>query len=347
VRARIALNALALRPGGSGVQTYIRELLRELVGVVDAELVAAVQSDAVGELPPGATPRAFPVAAGVRRAVAALRMPGPFDLVHGLDATLPVRARVPTVATFHDLAVFDVPSTYSRRRAAGKRLQLRHAARTADVIISVSEFTADRLRARLRRESVVIPEAPPPDCAPPSSEEIERVRRLFALPAQFVLSIGTVEPRKDVSGLAAACKQAGLPLVHAGARPARSVTDLRANMIGHVPRADLIALYGAATIVAFASWYEGFGLPPIEAMACGAPVVTTSVASLSEMLGDAAVFVPMRDVDRMAAALRSVWDDDAWRTELSAAGRAQVRTLHWGRAAEETAGVYRSLGLAV
>jgi glycosyltransferase involved in cell wall biosynthesis len=329
------------------VQTYIRELLRELVGVVDADLEAAVQSDAVGELPDGITRRRFPVAAGVRRAVAALRMPGQFDLVHGLDAAVPLRPAVPSVATFHDLAVFDVPWTYSRRRVAGKRLQTWHAARTADVIIAVSSFTAERVRDRLHRDSVVIPEAPPPDCAPPAPETVDDVRRGYALPDRFVLSVGSLEPRKGIEGLAGACKQAGVSLLHAGAVSSRAGQRLAARMLGYVPRRDLIALYGAATLVAFPSHYEGFGLPPLEAMACGAPVVTTPVGSLRDLLGDTAVFVPVGDTVRLAGAVRDLWDDDARRTELSVAGPARVGQLRWADAARATAAVYRSLGIAV
>lgn len=329
------------------MQTYIRELLHELVGIVDADLAAAVQSDAVAELPGGITPRRSPVAAGVRRAVVALRMAGPFDLVHGLDVALPLRPRVPSVATFHDLAAFDVPWTYGRRRVAGKRLQTWHAARTADAIIAVSPFTAERVRARFHRDAVVIPEAPPTDCAPPAPDVVDDVRRRYALPARFVLSVGNVEPRKGVDGLADACKQAGVQLLHAGAVSSHAGQGLAARMLGYVPRADLIALYGAATIVAFPSRYEGFGLPPLEAMACGAPVVTTPVASLRDLLDDAAVFVPVGDTARLAAAIRDLWDDDALRAALSVTGPAQVGQLRWEEAARETAGVYRSLGLDV
>jgi glycosyltransferase involved in cell wall biosynthesis len=347
VRARIALNALALRPAGSGVQTYIRELLRELGAMVTADLVASVQADAVGELPAGVTPRVHPVVAGVRRAVAGFRMPGAFDLVHGLDATLPVRVHAPTVVTFHDVAVFDVPWAFSRRRVAGKRLQLWHAARTADVIIAVSEFTADRLRARLHRDSVVIPEAPPSDCAPPPPEAVVRVRRQYALPDRFVLHVGSVDPRKNLSGLSDACERAQVPLVLAGAVGPRRAPGVRAQLLGYVRRPDLLALYGAATVVAYPSYYEGFGLPPLEAMACGAPVVATRVASLSELLGSAALLVEVDDIEGLERSISEVAHDDALRDKLAAAGPARAATLSWARTARETADVYRSLGVAV
>jgi glycosyltransferase involved in cell wall biosynthesis len=347
VRPRIALNALALRPGGSGVQTYIRELLRELVADTSAEFVALVQADAVDDLPAGVTPRVHPVVAGVRRAVAGLRMPGDFDLVHGLDATLPVRVRAPAVVTFHDVAVFDVPWAFPRRRVIGKRAQLRHALKRADAVIADSGFTAERIEARFGREPTVIPLAPPPDCAPPDRDEVEAVRRRYELPDRFVLHVGSVDPRKNLAGLSDASARAGVPLALAGAVDRGRAQGVQAQLLGYVSRADLLALYGAATVVAYPSFYEGFGLPPLEAMACGAAVVATRVASLPELLGDAAVFVDVSDTEGLAAAIRELAHDDDRRAELAAAGPARAAELSWARTARETAEVYRSLGVGV
>ncbi|MGH8983323.1 MAG: glycosyltransferase family 4 protein [Acidimicrobiia bacterium] len=348
MRERIALNALALRPDGAGVSTYIRELLRVLPDDVEAELVAVVQADAAHELPDGVERRVYPVAAGARRAFAGLRSMAPADLVHGLDAALPMWPRVPTIATFHDLAVFDVPWAFSRRRAAGKRLQARHAIRFADAVIANSAFTAERVSARLRREAVVIPLAPPPWCAPPDRSDIDGVRRRYRLPDRFVLHVGTVEPRKDVPCLAAACRRVPVPLVLAGAVGAAPVPregDVRA--LGFVPRSDLAALYGAAALVSYPSRYEGFGLPPLEAMACGAAVVATRVAALPEVLGDAAALVPPHDVDALAATLSEVLHDEERRAALRVSGLQRARSFSWSRAAVATADVYRSLGVPV
>ena len=345
-RPRIALNALALRPDGTGVSTYIRELLHTLPDAVDADLVAAVQEDVLTELPARVTARPMPVAAGVRRALSGTRALGPANLVHGLDTVLPLRGRVPSVVTVHDLSVFDVPWTFSRRRAAGKRWQLRRAIRAADAVISVSTFTAERVEARFGRESTVVLEAAPSDVAPPPAGAVEEVRRRYSLPERFVLHVGTIEPRKAVGTLAEACAAAGVPLVLAGGTSPRSANEaIRARRLGYVPRPDLLALYGAATVVAYPSLYEGFGLPPLEAMACGAAVVSSDSSSLPEALGDGALLVGAGDVTAWTDALRSLFADGARRDELAANGHAHAARRTWHEVARETASVYRSLGV--
>ncbi|MGH9154379.1 MAG: glycosyltransferase family 4 protein [Acidimicrobiales bacterium] len=343
MRHRIALNALALRPGGSGVQTYIRRLLAALPDAVDADLVAAVQADAVDELPAGVTPLVRPVRSGARRAAWGLAGLGPADIVHGLDVDLPWRPGAPTVATVHDLAVFDVPWAFSRWRAAGERVILGQALARADAVVAVSGFTADRVAERFRRPVTVVHLAPAPDLGPPSPGQVAAARAAFDLPDRFVLQVGSVEPRKDVAGLATACRQAGVALVLAGAAP-RGVPG-GARGLGYVDQASLAGLYGAATVVAYWSRYEGFGLPPLEAMACGAPVVASRVGALSEVLGAAAVLVPPGDLDGLASALSRLLADPDERSVRSAAGLAHARRYTWTATAEATVAVYRTLGL--
>lgn len=346
MRSQIALNALALRPGGSGVQTYIRELLHALAARDQVKLIAAVQADAVGELPDGVTPLTRPVAAGVRRALEGLRGLDGADLVHGLDVDLPLRLGAPAVTTVHDLSAFDAPYAFTRGRLAGERLLLRHAIRRADLVIADSNFIAERLAARFGRDAVVVPLAPSPEMRPAPAHAVRAAGEHHGLPDRFVLQVATVEPRKDVHALARACATAGVPLVLTGAVTPGNMVPAGARSLGWVDRRELPALYGAATLVAYASRYEGFGLPPVEAMACRAPVVATRVGALPEVVGDAFELVPVGDERRLARALRELLEDHERRAEVAERGYRRASELSWRRTAAETAAAYGRLGVA-
>ncbi len=344
---RLVVNALPLEAVGGGVSTYIRELLGAMAPLVRAELVAAVRPSGVQELPPGVTPLIVPDASGARRVFEGAKGFGPADLVHGLDVDLPLVGSCPRVTTVHDLAVFDVPWAFPRFRVAGERMVLRAALRRADAVIAVSAFTAERIEAVTGRHAVVVHEAPSPTMAPAPPDEVDRVRRHYGLPDRFVLHVGNIEPRKDLETLARACTRAGVALVTTGHGLWDTDAPPSARRVGFVPTKELPALYGAATLVGYASRYEGFGLPPVEAMACGAAVVSTPVPAVAELVGDAAATFRPGDVDGLTATLRSLLDDDDRRLDLAARGRRAVGGLSWDRAARATADVYRSLGLAV
>jgi glycosyltransferase involved in cell wall biosynthesis len=342
----VAFNALALRPEGTGVQTYILELLGALArSGTGAKLVATVQADAAAGLPDGIGARIRPCSDGLRRTLGSLRSVGPADLVHGLDVDLPAFPRGPAVSTVHDLSVFDVPWAFSRVRALGEQAVIRQALRRADAVLAPSSFTAERIAARFGLTATVVLEAPPEDLAPAGPDDVAGLRRRCDLPERFVLHVGSVEPRKDLRTLAEACRQAGVPLVLAGPVPRPTDVPGGAVTLGYVPGEDLPALYGAATVVGYPTLYEGFGLPPLEAMVCGAPVVASRVASLPEVLGDAARLVPPGDVKAWATALADLLADDAARAELAAAGRDRAAALTWAEVANGTRNVYHSLGV--
>lgn len=327
------------------MQTYARELLRELPGALDATYLAVVARDAVDELPPDVIAMPRPAVDGARRSLAALRSFGPADLVHGLDVELPLRPGAPTVTTVHDLSVLDMPWAYSRAKQAWKRFSTKLAVERADAVISVSAFTAERVRDHFGRDSVVVHEAPAPEFVPPSPGEVDAVRARYDLPAAFVLHVGNLEPRKDVPSLAAACERAGLPLVLSGAAISTVAPPANARLIGYVDRGELPALYAGATVVAYVSRYEGFGLPPVEALACGATVMATPVGALPDVAGDGIAFVPVGDVDAQARTLRELSSDDDRRRALAEAGLRCAQALSWSEAAARTVDVYRSLGV--
>ncbi len=329
------------------MQTYIRELLGCLGDEVDAALVAAVQRDALGELPAGVRPLPRRQTSGVARAFDGLRSLGRADIVHGLDVDIPLRVDGASVTTVHDLAVFDTPWAFSAVRVRGEQALVRRVLRRVDAVIAVSDFTAERVTALFGRRAVVTPLAPSPDLGPPPPAEVARVRHRYHLPTRFVLHVGTIEPRKDVCGLSGACREVGVPLVLAGALTKRVEVPRGAIHLGWVPRRDLAPLYGSATLVAYPSRYEGFGLPPLEAMACGAPVIASRVASLPEVLGEAACLVPTGDERHLGWAIGELLADRERRGEMSRAGVRRAAGFTWKATAAATAQVYRSLGASL
>lgn len=339
----LVLGALALRPNGSGVQTYQRELIRELAQIEGLpSLTAVVQADAVGELADGVSPLSRPIAAGARRALQGLA-PVSATLFHSLDVDLPLAQRSPTVATVHDMSVFDTPWAMSKLRARGEQALLRRSLQRADAIISVSEFTAERIMALTGRDSTVTPLAPAPWARIPSDEEVTAVRVKYQLPPRFVLQLGTLEPRKRPDVVAEALEGSGVPLVLAGGRTDGPDRPAGSIGLGYVDLADIPALYRAADIVAYASIYEGFGLPPVEAMACGAVVIASAVGGIPEAVGEGAVVVRGLDPAEWRTALHPLLNDAAARAELRTRAAAQVGRLTWAATAAGTAEVYATL----
>jgi glycosyltransferase involved in cell wall biosynthesis len=283
-------------------------------------------------------------------------------LFHATEHLLPRLTRARSVFTLHDTAYLAFPEHHLPRNRIYLRTMMPRFLRRADRIIAVSEHTRrDALRHYpLDPDAIeVIPEGVEarfrPDVPP---DVVAELRHRYGLPDRFVLSIGTIEPRKNYPTLfeayaAVLPRHPDVGLVIAGGRGwlddptfarARELgLDGRILFTGHVPDDDLPTLLDAAEVFAFPSEFEGFGLPPLEAMASGVPVVSSNAASLPEVVGDAGVLVAPRDVGAWVEALDRMLGDPSFRAGFAARGVARARGFSWDAAAERTLEVYRSV----
>ena len=285
-----------------------------------------------------------------------------------LAGSAPWLAARRSVCVIHDAAVFDRPQAYSRRFVAWYRLLFRHLAREAAGLVTVSSFARDRLAAALGTRGerwAVVPEGAEHLVAVES--DAAALARLGLRPGRYLLAVASANPTKNLDRLVEAFgrlpRDDGLRLVLVGGRndavfaagggtvPASaSAPNTAAATVGRVggsaaeppgvlrtgpvDDATLKALYLDAAALVFPSLYEGFGLPPLEAMALGCPVVAARAASLPEVCGDAALYVDPASTASIADGMRRVLEDAALRERLTAAGRARAATMTWRAAAE-------------
>ena len=288
------------------------------------------------------------------------------DLFHSPHYVLPLMSRVPCVATIHDCIHLLFPKYLPNRFALYyARFMLRQAVRRSTVVLTVSEASrADILR--------FYPETPPervrviPNAiddailTPPSAEETQRVHERYQIQGRFVLYAGNIKPHKNLERLIQAFGQVkarpgfeDVKLIIIGdeiqrygsLRRSVETAGVRQDVrfFGFVPDATLAVLYRTAHVFAFPSLYEGFGLPPLEAMACGTPVITSRISSLPEVVGDAALLVDPYDTTEIARALERLLSDDTLHAELVTRGRARASEFSWDRSVRAVLSVYHEV----
>ena len=260
------------------------------------------------------------------------------DLLHCPTFRAPVRSPVPVVVTFHDLAVLRHPYVFNRWSRSYARHALARVAQAGSAIIAVSEFTRgeviDLLDVSPERVHVVRNGVGPPFGADGPVAE-----------GDYVLAVSTLEPRKNLQRLVEGYRLADLGSCELWVTGFRGWGDVevsgrRVRWLGEVSAEELARLYRGARAVAYVSLYEGFGLPVVEAMACGAPVVTSAAPALLEVGGDVAVAVDGLDAGAIAAGLEEA---SARRAELGPRGIERAREFGWDEAARATIAVYRSV----
>jgi glycosyltransferase involved in cell wall biosynthesis len=360
----VLVDATAVPADRGGVGRYVDGLISAL-DVADADLAVVCQradSERYGRMAPSARIVAAPAAISHRPARLAWEQTGlplvaqqvKADVVHSPHYTLPLRAGRPVVVTLHDATWFTEPEMHTAVKGTFFRSAIRTALRRAARCIVPSKATRDELIRLLDADATLI------DVAyhgvdttvfdPPTPEEAQRVRARLGLAdsAGYIAFLGTLEPRKNVPGLVRgwvqACEGRDNPpaLVLAGGAGWDDEVDAACDAVpdelrlvrpGYLPFADLPAFLGGALVVAYPSHGEGFGLPVLEAMACGAPVLTTHRLSLPEVGGDAVAYTEP-DANAIATQLRRLLDDEALRRRLADAGLARAREFTWAASAE-------------
>jgi glycosyltransferase involved in cell wall biosynthesis len=374
---RIGIDYTAAIRQGAGIGRYTRELVRALAELDrenDYVLFAATggQQPPDEDWPPNFQMRSLPLS---DRALAILwhrlRLPlwmelvtGPVDIFHSPDFVLPpVRRRAKTMLTVHDLSFIRYPQCADANLRAYLNKVVPRSVHRADLVLADSHSTKDDLVELLGVEPKKI------EVVHPGVEErfrpiedrvfLKKARKRYNLPPRFILGLGTLQPRKNFTRLIEAFANLrfeifDLRLVIAGgkgwlyddifATVERLGLQDKVLFPGFVADEDLPALYNLANLFVFPSLYEGFGLPPLEAMACGTPVITSDASSLPEVVGEAGLMVEATDVGGLAEAMQRVLQDDALREEMMARGLEQAKKFTWQQAASKLLNLYETLG---
>lgn len=290
---------------------------------------------------------------------------GATEIFHATDHLLPHLSHTRSVFTLHDLTALTFPDVHTQLNRRFLQLMLPHFLRDADLVIADSASTQrDAMRLyRLPAEQVRVVHLGVDSRFQPATLDIQtQVRLRYRLPGRFILAVGTLEPRKNLITLLEAyhalrVEGSNVSLVIAGGRGWHSepfLNRLRAlglegtvHLLGRVPDEDLPALYTMAEVFAFPSLYEGFGLPVLEAMACGTPVVSSDTSSLPEVVGNAGPLLPPTDVLRWKEALTRITTDATVRAELRQRGLRQAAPFTWGNTARQTYAVYQEIYAAL
>ncbi|HEX8173635.1 MAG TPA: glycosyltransferase family 1 protein [Pyrinomonadaceae bacterium] len=282
------------------------------------------------------------------------------DVFHGTNFDVPLWNRCASVVTIHDLSLFIHRETHEKRLVRRARRRMPLMARTAHMIITPSESVKSEAcdLFRISPERVVaVPEAARSCFKPVTGQEAAQVRRQLGIEDDFILFVGTIEPRKNLVTLARAFAEVlsstnlRPQLVIAGKKGWLTeelfsyVNEMKAGervrFTGYVPDEALAALYSSCKVCVYPSLYEGFGLPTLEAMACGAPVVTSRTPALMETVDDAARLVDPHDARALAVAITELLLDNDARRELSSKGLRRAAQFSWEKTARLTMEVYR------
>ena len=286
---------------------------------------------------------------------------GPLDVYHATNYFTPPAKKARRVVTIHDLSFLAIPELSSPRIVGPFSKNMRRFAHEADAIMAYSQATKGDIVRFLEvdpRRITVAPMAVDDGFAPMSREEAETyLLKHYDIEPPFLLFVSTLEPRKNVTGLLEAFKKAAADMPHnlvlvggmgwqtGPIQEALNDPAIRDRIIrpGFVEHMELPAFYGAADAFVFPTHYEGFGLPLLEALTCGCPVVSADNSSVPEVTGGAALLSDSRDTDAVAENIRRILSDNELRANLIERGKAHAQNFSWRACAAKTMDVYEGL----
>jgi len=369
---RIGIDYTAAVHQRAGIGRYVRCLVRALAQL-DREneyvLLVAGRPKEETTFPPNFKTRYLPLSPHWTTILwQRLRVPlpadlftGPLDLFHSPDYVLPPLRTGKRILTIHDLSFLRYPEGAHPRLRWYLTQAVPRSIGQADLVLAPSQNTKRDLIELLGVEAgrvEVLYEGVEERFHPLDEESLAPVRGRYGLDFPFILTVGTLEPRKNHVGLLQAYSllKGRHPhrLVIAGGKGwlyegifqevERLSLEERVFFLGYVPEEDLLALYNLADLFVFPSFYEGFGLPPLEAMACGTPVVTSNTSSLPEVVGDGALLVPPQEIEALAEAMEKALRDPSLWEELRSKGLERARRFSWSGAAKRLLAIYEQVG---
>lgn len=364
---RIGIDARLLAYRTGGISTYIAQLLRALADLDTGHDFLAFKSRKAKQSPAPPTMRCATLWTPChhrfeRTALSAELARFRLDVLHSPDFIPPRRGARRHVITVHDLTFLHYPQHLTAESRRYYNDQIETAVRQADQILTDSQASRDDLVAMLGvpAERITVHRLGiDARFHPPSAEELARVRKRWGLPDAYFLFVGTFEPRKNIIGLVDAYsvlrgrQPTAPPLVLAGSRGwlyeetiahiERAGLDDRVLLRENLPTEDLPGLYGSAIALITPSFYEGFGLPALEAMACGTLPIVSNRSSLPEVTGSVGALVEPENLDSIAGAMERALLDEAWRAEQRTAGLARAATFRWEDTARVALAAYTQL----
>lgn len=375
---KVLIDAIPMTGLLTGIARYLRNMYTVMSNHNDVELSYITGKTLCDSMPPLADSARWEKATG-----AVMKLPDPlvfglraahwlryeqklrsickqnsFDLYHE-TAFVPAKLPgVPTVYSIYDLSLRRWRETHPRERVWFFEFFLKRRLPYATHILTISEFIRQEIIEEFELPPSMVsavPLAADPLFGPRTAEQVSKVLRRYKLPGAYLLFVGTLEPRKNIDVLIAAL-QAGtvdIPLVLVGwqgwgdkgwmEKISKAGLAGRVHIIGHVPDEDLVAIYNGATALVYPSLYEGFGLPILEAMACGCPVICSNAASMPEVAGNAALLIDPADSEELAANIEIVAHDNNKRAEMIGQGHKQAAKFSWERTAAETLDVFKKV----